>query len=138
MSKPSCLIIASAALIALAASANASSFLVATQDPSIQVPGAEAAAAEPFIAAIKNEETSIVRAEPKCGNGTTLRGVLVIETPRRDGFPFDATTFASPRGTYTNVTATGDESEAVIREVAKTLNNRANNYVRRLLRNCSL
>jgi hypothetical protein len=138
MSKPSCLIIASAALIALAASANASSLLVAAQDPSTQPPGAEAAAAGSFIAAIKNEETSIVRAEPKCGHGTTLQGVLVIETPRRDGFPFDATTFASPRGTYTNVTATGEESEAVIREVAKILNNRANLYVKRLLRNCSL
>jgi hypothetical protein len=138
MSKASPLIIAVAVVIALATPSNAASPLVAAQDPSIQPPGTGPAVAEPFIAAIKNEETSIVRAEPKCGNGTTLQGVLVIETPRREGFPFDATTFASPRGTYTNVTATGDESEAVIREVAKILNNRANSYVKRLMRNCSL
>jgi hypothetical protein len=137
MSKLAPLIIVSAAVLVVFVSsskAGASS----TPDASGQSPGSEIAAAESFIAAIRDEKTSIVRAEPKCGDGTTLRGSLVIETPPRAGFPFSATTFADPRGIYTTVTTTGDESEVVIDEVAKTLNIRADNYVKRLLRNCSL
>jgi hypothetical protein len=94
--------------------------------------------AGPFLAAIQSAQASIIIAEPKCGEGTTLTGAFVMETPPRDGFPLDATTFASPRGTFTSVTTTGNESEAVISEVARILNDRADNYVKRLLRNCTL
>lgn len=92
----------------------------------------------PFLAAIQSAEASVIISAPKCGEGTTLTGAFIMETPPRAGFPLDATTFASPRGTFTSVTTTGNESEAVIAEVARILNDRADNYVKRLLRNCSL
>ena len=102
------------------------------------LPGSSAITAGSFIAAIKDEEASIVRAKPRCEGSSVLRGTLVMETPQRAGFPFSATTFSSPNGTFTTVTTTGEESPAVIDEVGRTLNTRATNYVKRLLRSCSL
>jgi hypothetical protein len=102
------------------------------------LPGSGAITAGPFIAAIKDEQASIVRAKPRCEGGSVLRGTLVMETPQRAGFPFTATTFASPDGTFTTVTTTGEESPSVIDEVGRTLNTRATDYVKRLLRSCSL
>jgi hypothetical protein len=52
--------------------------------------------AGPFLAATQSVETSIIIAQPKCGDGATLTGAFVMETPQRAGFPLDATTFASP------------------------------------------
>lgn len=139
MTKVSPFVIVSIAAVVMSGSlAKASTPTVVASDPSQQSPASEVAAAGSILAAIKSEQTSIVVAEPKCGDGTTLRGAFVMETPQRAGFPLTATTFASPRGTFTSITTTGDESEAVIGEIAKTLNNRADNYVKRLLRNCSL
>ena len=94
--------------------------------------------AGPFLAAIQSAEQASLSSSPGAGDGTTLTGAFVMETPPRAGFPLDATTFASPRGTFTSVTTTGNEGEAVIAEIARTLNSRADNYVKRLLRNCSL
>jgi hypothetical protein len=94
--------------------------------------------AGPFLAATQSVETSVIIAQPKCGDGTTLTGAFVMETPQRAGFPLDATTFASPGGIFTSLTTTGDESEAVIAEIAGTLISRTDNYVKRLRRNCSL
>jgi hypothetical protein len=136
MRKASPLMIASvAAVLVFASLARASTPSAATSGPP-QSPGNGVAG--PFLAAIQSAQASIIVEEPKCGDGTTLTGAFVMETPPRAGFPLDATTFASPRGTFTSVTTSGDESEAVIAEIARTLNNRADNYVRRLLRNCSL
>jgi hypothetical protein len=138
MTKVSAFVIVSiAAALMSASSARASTPAAVTTSPS-QQPSGGVAAAGSFLAAIKSEQTSIILQEPKCGDGTTLRGAFVMETPQRDGFPLTATTFVSPRGTFTTITTTGDESEAVIGEIARTLNNRADNYVKRLLRNCSL
>jgi hypothetical protein len=123
------------AVLLFAPLARASTPSAAASGPPQQSPGNGVG---PFLAAIQNAEASVIIAEPKCGNGTTLTGAFVMETPPRAGFPLDATTFASPRGTFTSVTTTGDESEAVIAEVARILNDRADNYVKRLLRNCSL
>jgi hypothetical protein len=137
MRKASPLMIASvAAVLVFASLARASTPSAAASGPPQQLPGNGVAG--PFLAAIQSAEASIIVAQPKCGNGTTLTGAFVMETPPRAGFPLDATTFASPRGTFTSVTTTGDEGEAVIAEIARTLNNRADNYVKRLLRNCSL
>lgn len=139
MTKVSPFVIVSVAAVVMCASlAKASTPSAVAAGPSQQSPGTEVAAAGSFLAAIKSEQTSIILSEPKCGDGTTLRGAFVMETPQRAGFPLTATTFASPRGTFTSITTTGDESEAVIGEIARTLNNRADNYVKRLLRNCSL
>ena len=136
MRKASPLMIASvAAVLVFASLARASTPSAAASVPP-QSPGNGVAG--PFLAAIQSAQASIIVEEPKCGDGTTLTGAFVMETPPRAGFPLDATTFASPGGTFTSVTTTGDESEAVIAEIARTLNNRADNYVRRLLRNCSL
>jgi hypothetical protein len=123
-----------AAVFVFASLARASTPSAAASGP--QSPGNGVAG--PFLAAIQSAQASIIVEEPKCGDGTTLTGAFVMETPPRAGFPLDATTFASPRGTFTSVTTTGNESEAVIAEVATILNNRADNYVKRLLRNCSL
>jgi hypothetical protein len=131
-------IVSVAAVVMFASLARASTPSAIASDPSQQSPASGIAAAGSFLAAIKSEGASIIVAEPKCGDGTTLRGAFVMETPQRAGFPLTATTFASPRGTFTSITTTGDESEAVISEIARTLNNRADNYVKRLLRNCSL
>jgi hypothetical protein len=137
MREASPLLIASVATVLLFASlARANSPSATASGPPQQSPGNGVAG--PILAAIQSTEASIIVAEPKCGDGTTLTGAFVMETPPRTGFPLDATTFASPHGTFTSVTTTGDESEAVIAEVAKILNNRADNYVKRLLRNCSL
>jgi hypothetical protein len=137
MRKASPIIIASvAAILVFASLARASTPSAAASGPQQQSPGNVMAG--PLLAAIQSAETSIIIAQPKCGNGTTLTGAFVMETPQRTGFPLDATTFASPRGIFTSVTTTGDESEAVISEIARTLNTRADNYVKRLLRNCSL
>jgi hypothetical protein len=132
------IVLSAAAGVMFASPASASSSPTAAPGPLQQPPSSEVLLTASFIAAIKDEKTSFVRGEPKCGNGTTLEGALVMETPQRIGFPLNATTFASPRGTFTTVTATGDENETVIQEVARTLNARADNYVKRLLRNCSL
>jgi hypothetical protein len=137
MRKASPLMIASvAAVLVFASLARASTPSAAGSGPPQQSPGDGVAG--PFLAAIQSAEASIIIAQPKCGEGTTLTGAFVMETPPRAGFPLDATTFASPRGTFTSVTTTGDEGEAVIAEIGKTLNDRADNYVKRLLRNCSL
>jgi hypothetical protein len=53
--------------------------------------------AGPFLAATQSVETSIIIAQPKCGDGTTLTGAFVMETPRRAGFPLDATHVREPR-----------------------------------------
>jgi hypothetical protein len=129
------LIVSVAAVILFAPLARASTPSAAASGPPQQSSGNGTG---PFLAAIQSADASIIVTEPKCGDGTTLTGAFVMETPPRAGFPLDATTFASPRGTFTSVTTTGDESEAVIAEVARMLNNRADNYVKRLLRNCSL
>jgi hypothetical protein len=137
MHQASSLMIATAAAVLLFASlAQATIPSAADSEPPHQSPGNGVAG--PFLTAIQSAEASIIVAEPKCGNGTTLTGAFVMQTPPRAGFPLDATTFASPRGTFTTVTTMGNESEAVIAEVARILNNRADNYVKRLLRNCSL
>jgi hypothetical protein len=125
-----------AALLLFASLAQASNPPPASSGPPQQ--SANNGVAGPLLAAIQSSQASIILAEPKCGEGTTLTGAFVMETPPRDGFPLDATTFASPHGTFTSVTTTGNESEAVISEVARTLNDRADNYVKRLLRNCTL
>jgi hypothetical protein len=125
-----------AAALVFASLARASTPSAAASGPQQQSPGNVTAG--PLLAAIQSAETSIIIAQPKCGNGTTLTGAFVMETPQRAGFPLEATTFASPRGIFTSVTTTGDESEAVIAEIARTLNTRADSYVKRLLRNCSL
>jgi hypothetical protein len=139
MGKASFIVVFSAvATVVIASSASASSDPVAPPEQAQQPPASKTIAEGSIIAAIKDEKTSIVRGAPTCGDGTTLEGALVMDTPQRVGFPFTATTFASPRGTFTTVTTAGDESEAVIQEVARTLNARADNYVKRLLRNCSL
>ena len=139
MTKVSAFVIVSvAAAVMSASSAMASTPSAITANPPQQTPASGIAAAGSFLAAIKSEQTSIILQEPKCGDGTTLSGAFVMETPQRAGFPLTATTFASPRGTFTSITTTGDESEAVIGEIARTLNDRADNYVKRLLRNCSL
>jgi hypothetical protein len=130
------MIVSVAAVLVFASLARASTPSAAGSGPPQQSPGDGVAG--PFLAAIQSAEASIIIAQPKCGEGTTLTGAFVMETPPRAGFPLDATTFASPRGTFTSVTTTGDEGEAVIAEIGKTLNNRADNYVKRLLRNCSL
>lgn len=136
MREASSFLIASvAAVLLFAPLARASTPAAAASGPPQQLAGNGTG---PFLAAIQSAEASIIVAEPKCGDGTTLTGAFVMETPPRAGFPLNATTFASPRGTFTSVTTTGDESEAVIAEVATMLNNRADNYVKRLLRNCSL
>ena len=136
MRKASPLMIASVAAVLVFASLARASTPSAAASGAPQSPGNGGAG--PFLAAIQSAQASIIVEEPKCGDGTTLTGAFVMETPPRAGFPLDATTFASPRGTFTSVTTTGDESEAVIAEIARTLNNRADNYVKRLLRNCSL
>jgi hypothetical protein len=136
MRKASPLMIVSVATVLVFASLARASTPSAAASVSPQSPGNGAAG--PFLAAIQSAQASIIVEEPKCGDGTTLTGAFVMETPPRAGFPLDATTFASPRGTFTSVTTTGDQSEAVIAEIARTLNNRADNYVKRLLRNCSL
>jgi hypothetical protein len=136
MRKASPLMIVSVATVLVFASLARASTPSAAASVPPQSPGNGAAG--PFLAAIQSAQASIIVEEPKCGDGTTLTGAFVMETPPRAGFPLDATTFASPRGTFTSVTTTGDESEAVIAEIARTLNNRADNYVKRLLRNCSL
>ena len=125
-----------AAILVFASLARASTPSAAASGPPQQLPGNGMAG--PFLAAIQSAEASIIVAEPKCGDGTTLTGAFVMETPPRAGFPLDATTFASPGGIFTSVTTTGDESEAVIAEIAGTLNNRTDNYVKRLRRICSL
>jgi hypothetical protein len=136
MRKASPMIIASvAAILVFASLARASTPSAAASGP--QPPPGNVMAG-PLLAAIQSAETSIIIAQPKCGDGTTLTGAFVMETPQRAGFPLEATTFASPRGIFTSVTTTGDESEAVIAEIARTLNARADSYVKRLLRNCSL
>jgi hypothetical protein len=134
MKKTPRLVIAAAAALLLPPAGRASSPLSVT---SVPAPSGEAAA-KPYLDAIAKANTSHIVSEPKCGDGTTLTGAFVMETKPRPGFPLDATTFASPKGTFTSVTTTGDESEAVIAEIAKTLNKRADNYVKKLLRNCSL
>ncbi len=118
--------------------ASAGGGLATEPESSVVSPGASATAAGPLISAIKDAESSIIEVAPKCGYGTRLTGALVMETPKRAGFPFNATTFASPQGIFTTITTSGDESEATINEVARILNSRADEYVRRLLRNCSL
>ena len=130
--------LATAVLIASATVATASMPQRATQVAAPQSIGTNLAAPDAILAAIKDERTSLIQAEPKCGPETTLRGTLVMETPERAGFPFSATTFASPGRTFTTVTTTEETSQAVIEEVARTLNSRADTYVKRLLRNCSL
>lgn len=128
---------AAMAMFALLAAAGHASHAAEPQFP-VSSPGNNVAAAGPFLSAIKDEQTSIVQAEPKCGYGTILTGALVMETPKRVGFPFNATTFASPQGTFTTITTTENAPEAVVDAVANSLNARANNYIKRLLRNCSL
>jgi hypothetical protein len=125
-----------AGALAFAPLARASTPSVAASGPPQQSSGI--ATAGPFLTAIQSADTSIIIAQPKCGDGTTLTGAFVMETPQRAGFPLDATTFASPQGIFTSVTTTGDESEAVIAEIASILSSRADNFVKRLLRNCSL
>lgn len=139
MSKASPFIIGSlVAAVVFASHANADGSAAGSPDPSLRPTANEVAAAGPIIATIRDKKTSIVQVEPKCGNGSTLRGELVMETPPRAGFPFSATTVASPHGTFTSLTTTGDESEAVVNEVATILNARADNYVKQLLRSCSI
>jgi hypothetical protein len=128
------IIVSVAAILVFASLARASTPSAAASGP----PPPGNVMAGPLLAAIQSAETSIIIAQPKCGDGTRLTGAFVMETPQRAGFPLEATTFASPRGIFTSVTTTGDESEAVIAEIARTLNARADSYVKRLLRNCSL
>jgi hypothetical protein len=133
---PALVIVSFVATVVATSTALASSDPVSTNGPR-PAPGNGPGTEASFIAAIKDEQTSFVRAAPKCQD-TALSGTLVMETPARAGFPFNATTFASPTGTFTTVTTTGDESATVIDEVGQTLNSRANNFVKRLLRSCSL
>jgi len=137
MSKKSALVIVSfVSTVATISTAIADSSYLLTTGP-VQLPSGGGATAMAFLAAIRDEQTSVVRAAPKCED-TALSGTLVMETPPRDGFPFNATTFASPTGIFTTVTTTGNESAAVIDEVGKTLNDRAESFVKKLLRSCSL
>ena len=130
------LVIFSAATAVLASSAGASSPSPADFGPSPQRSSTPTAAS--FIDAIKDKETSIVRAKPVCSEGGDLTGPFVMETPPRAGFPFDATTVAGPNGIFTNLTTREDERAEVIEAVAQTLNKRASDYVKQLLRICSL
>jgi hypothetical protein len=98
-------------------------------------PGAETS----FVGAIQDEATSVIREAPECV-GVELRGMLVMATPPRPGFPLDATTFVSPSRTFTTVTRTGEivpELDSAVDAVARMLNARAENYLKRLLGECS-
>ena len=93
-----------------------------------------------FVAAIQDEATSVIREAPKCTD-KGLRGMLVMATPPRPGFPLDATTFASPSRTFTTVTTKGEnvaEVDSSADAIGKVLNTRAANYVKQLMRDCSL
>lgn len=92
-----------------------------------------------FVGAIQDEATSVIREAPKCTD-KGLRGMLVMATPPRLGFPLDATTFASPSRTLTTVTTKGEnvaEIDSAIDAIAKVLNTRAANYLKQLMRGCS-
>jgi hypothetical protein len=92
-----------------------------------------------FVAAIEDEATSVIREAPKCTD-KGLRGMLVMATPPRPGFPLDATTFASPSRTFTTVTTKGEnvaEVDSSADAIGKVLNTRAANYVKQLMRDCS-
>jgi hypothetical protein len=130
------LVLFSAAAAALASLAMASSLSRANSAPPPQRSPTLTAAS--LIDAIKDQQASIVRAKPACGEGGDLKGAFVMETPPRAGFPFDATTIAGPQGIFTNLTTSGNEGVEVIEAVAQTLNKRASDYVRQLLQVCSL
>jgi hypothetical protein len=92
-----------------------------------------------FVAAIQDEATSVIREAPKCTD-KGLRGMLVMATPPRPGFPLDATTFASPSRTFTTVTTKGEnvaEVDSSADAIGKVLNTRGANYVKQLMRDCS-
>jgi hypothetical protein len=94
-----------------------------------------------FVGAIQDEATSVIREAPKCTD-KGLRGMLVMATPPRPGFPLDATTFASPSPsrTFTTVTTKGEnvaEVDSSVDAIGKVLNTRAANYLKQLMRGCS-
>lgn len=75
---------------------------------------------------------------PSCVGHEGVHGSLVMETPQQAYLPFSVTTIVGPRGIYSSLTTTGDDSlsEADAEDVGGVFNDQAEKIVTKIIADC--